>query len=317
MAPLTARKSTSSKARRRSPLARHEERVAYAFLLPWLVGLVVFTAVPVLASLGMSFTDWRLLESPRWIGLDNYRQMLWGDPTFWHSIGVTLRYTLLSLPLYIVLGLLLALLLNQRLRGMYVFRTIFYIPAVLSGVAVAILWLQLFNPNFGAINYFLRVLGVANPPRWFASPTWALPAIVIVGAWGVGGGAVIYLAGLQNISPQLYEAAAIDGASAWARFRHITLPMLSPTLFFTLITGLIDSFQMFGPAFVFGGTDGGPGGSLLFYLLYLYRTGFARGQMGYASALAWVLVVIAAITIAVVFRLERRYVFYELADERG
>lgn len=302
---------------RHSPLTRREERAAYLFLAPWLIGLVVFTALPILASLYMSLTNWRLLTEPRWIGLDNYATMLTKDPVFWSSILVTVRYTLLSLPLFMVMGLMLALLLNQPLRGMYAFRTIFYIPAVLSGVAVAILWLQILNPKFGALNYFLRLIGVDNPPRWFESPTWALPALIIVGIWGVGGSAVIYLAGLQNISPQLYEAAEIDGANSWDRFRHITLPMLSPTLFFTLITGLIDSFQMFGPAFIFAGADGGPGRALLFYLLYLYRTGFVRGQMGYASALAWVLVLIAATTILLVFRLERRLVFYELADEQA
>lgn len=302
---------------RLSSVARHEERAAYLFLAPWLIGLVAFTGLPILASLYMSLTNWRLLTEPKWIGLENYNTMLTKDPVFWSSVLVTLRYTVLSLPLFMMLGLALALLLNQPMRGMYTFRTIFYIPAVLSGVAVAILWLQLFNSKFGAINYFLRLIGIDSPPRWFESPTWALPALIIVGIWGVGGSAVIYLAGLQNISPHLYEAAEIDGANSWDAFRHITLPMLSPTLFFTLITGLIDSFQMFGPAFIFAGADGGPGRSLLFYLLYLYRTGFVRGQMGYASALAWVLVLIAAATILAVFRLERRFVFYELADERG
>jgi multiple sugar transport system permease protein len=306
----------------RSARIRREEWAAYAFLSPWLIGLIAFTAVPILTSIYVSMTDWKLLVSQNWIGLENYRVMLFEDPIFWHSIGVTLKYTVLSMPLYMTLGLALALLLNQKLRAMNLFRTIFYIPAVLSGVAVAILWLQLFNPRFGAINYFLRLLGVDNPPRWFDSPTWAMPALVIVGIWGVGGGAVIYLAGLQNISPHLYEAAEIDGAGAWAKFRHVTLPMLSPTLFFTLITGLIDSFQMFGLAFIAGSSaggtaGGGPGRSLLFYLVYLYRTGFVQGRMGYASALAWVLVVIAALTIFLVFRLERRFVFYELADERA
>jgi multiple sugar transport system permease protein len=294
-----------------------ETWVAYAFLSPWLIGLVLFTAAPIAASIYVSLTNWTLLFTPKWVGLENYRTMFFTDPIFWHAIGITVRYTLLSLPLYMALGLGLALLLNQTLRGINLFRTIFYIPAVLSGVAVTILWLQLFNPRFGAINYFLRSLGVDNPPRWFSSPTWAMPAMIIMGVWGVGGGAVIYLAGLQNISPHLYEAAEIDGAGVLAKFRHITLPMLSPTLFFTLITGLIGSFQIFGPAFIAAGPEGGPSRSLLFYLLYLYRTGFVQGRMGYASALAWVLVVLAAVTIFLVFRLERRYVFYELADERG
>lgn len=296
---------------------RHEEWVAYAFLAPWLIGLIAFTVVPVLTSIYVSMTDWRLLFPQKWIGLENYRVMFFEDATFWHAIGVTLKFMVMSLPLYMALGLALALLLNQKLRGMNLFRTIFYIPAVLSGVAVTILWVQLLNSRFGAINYLLRELGISNPPRWFDSPTWSLPALVIMGIWGVGGGAVIYLAGLQNISPHLYEAAEIDGAGSWSKFRHITLPMLSPTLFFTLLTGLIGSFQVFGLAFIAAGPDGGPSRSLLFFLLYLYNTGFRQGRMGYASALAWVLVIIAAITVFLVFKLERRFVFYELADERG
>jgi multiple sugar transport system permease protein len=182
---------------------RHEQWVAYAFLAPWLIGLIAFTAVPVLTSIYVSMTDWRLLFPQKWIGLENYRVMFFEDATFWHAIGVTLKYMLMSLPLYMALGLALALLLNQKLRGMNLFRTIFYIPAVLSGVAVTILWVQLLNSRFGAINYLLRELGVSNPPRWFDSPTWALPALVIMGIWGVGGGAVIYLAGLQ-ISRRTY-----------------------------------------------------------------------------------------------------------------
>lgn len=169
---------------RHSPITRREERAAYLFLAPWLIGLVAFTALPILVSLYMSLTNWRLLTEPKWIGLDNYATMLTKDPVFWSSIFVTVRYTLLSLPLFMLLGLLLALLLNQPLRGMYAFRTIFYIPAVLSGVAVAILWLQILNPKFGALNYFLRLIGIENPPRWFESPTWALPALLIVGIWG-------------------------------------------------------------------------------------------------------------------------------------
>jgi multiple sugar transport system permease protein len=196
---------------------------------------------------------------------------------------------------------------------MNVFRTILYIPAVLSGVAVAILWINLFNPDLGAINYFLYLLGVENRPYWLQSPVWAMPAMVIIGLWGVGGGAVIYLAGLQNIPPHLYEAASLDGAGGWKKFRFITLPLLSPTMFFLLITGVIGAFQQFGIPFVLSGGSsmGGPANSLLFYMVYLYNTGFVRGLMGYAAALAWILTLIGIAAIYILFRFERRYVFYE------
>jgi len=296
-------------------MARAEERAAYLFLLPWLVGLVVFLIGPIIASLIISLTDWKIVTSPNFIGLANYQDML-SDRFFWQSLGVTLRYIVLSVPLYMVAGLALALVLNQRLRGMYVFRTILYLPAVLSGVAVAILWMSLLNPDLGAVNNALRALGIANPPRWLSSPDWAVPAVVLMGLWGVGGGAIIYLAGLQNIPPQLYEAAAIDGAGAVQRFFRITLPMLSPTLFFVLITSLIGAFQIFDVAYVMGGSRGGRGGSLLFYLLYMWNEGFRSGRLGYASALAWVLVVLAAIVIIITFKVSDRWVYYESGDDK-
>jgi multiple sugar transport system permease protein len=292
-------------------LARQEERAAYLFLLPWLVGLVVFLLGPIVASVLISMTSWSIITEPQWVGLANYREMLFEDRNFWHSIRVTLYYTLLSVPLFMVAGLGLSLLLNLRLRGMYAFRTILYLPSVLSGVAVAVLWLTLLNPDLGAVNWLLRGLGVANPPRWLSSPTWAIPSVVLMGLWGVGGGAIIYLAGLQNIPPQLYEAAEIDGAGPWQRFVHVTLPLLTPTLFFSLITGLIGAFQVFEAGFVLGGSRGGRSGALMFYLLNLWNEGFRNGRMGYASALAWVLVFLAAIVILVTFRTSDRWVYYE------
>jgi len=196
---------------------------------------------------------------------------------------------------------------------MHLFRTILYIPTVLSGVAVAILWLNLFNPDLGAINYFLFKLGVENPPYWLQSPRWAMPAMVIMGLWGMGGNAIIYLAGLQNIPPHLYEAASLDGAGTWQRFRYVTLPLLSPTMFFLVITGAIGAFQQFGVPFVLtGGSNlGGPANALLFYMVYLYHVGFVRGLMGYATALAWVLTLVGLATVYVLFRFESLLVFYE------
>ncbi len=291
-------------------LAQKEERAAYIFLLPWLVGLLVFLIIPVLSSLGLSFTNWNLITPPEWVGLYNYTAMV-VDSNFLNSIGVTLKYTILSVPLYMIAGLGLSLLLNLRLKGMNVFRTILYLPSVLSSVAVAVLWLSLLNPDLGAINQILRAIGIANPPRWLLSPDWAVPAVVLMGLWGVGGGAIIYLAGLQNISPHLYEAAEIDGANAIQKFFSITIPMLTPTLFFVLITSLIGAFQVFDSAYILGGSRGGRSGALLFYLLNLWNEGFRSGRFGFASALAWVLVVAAGIVIYVTFKTADRWVYYE------
>jgi multiple sugar transport system permease protein len=253
-------------------LARTEERVAYAFLTPWLVGLVVFLLIPLVFSIWISMTDEQLLRAGSFIGLDNYATILGNDPYFWTAMRVTLSWVLITVPLFMVAGLAVALLLNQKLPGMNGFRTLLYIPAVLSGVAVAVLWFVLLNGEFGAVNQVLRAIGISNPPYWFEDPSTAMAALAIVGLWGIGGNAVIYLAGLQNIPPHLYEAAAIDGAGEGAKFRRITLPMLSPTLFFVLVNSLVDAILVF-PAAVFvisGGTfRGGPDDSLLFAMYYI------------------------------------------------
>ncbi len=211
---------------------------------------MAFWLVPIVASIVLSGSEyWDIITPPAWIGFDNYRDLV-DDRNFWVSIRVTLKYVALSVPLYLILGLLLSLLLNLKLRGMNVFRTILFVPSVLSGVAVAVLWVALLNPDTGAVNGVLRSIGIDDPPRWLASPTWAVPSVVLIGLWGIGGGAIIYLAGLQNIAAQLYEAALLDGAGAWQRFRYVTLPMLTPTLLFVLLTGLIDAFQIFDTAYV-------------------------------------------------------------------
>ena len=205
---------------------------------------------------------------------------------------------LLSVPLYIICGLLLSLLLNLKIRGINLFRTILFLPSVLSGVAVAVLWVALLNPDVGAVNELLRAIGIDDPPRWLDSPTWAVPSVVLVGLWGIGGGAIIYLAGLQNIPAQLYEAALLDGAGPWQRFRYVTLPMITPTLLFVLLTSLIEAFQVFDIAYVLSrGGQGGLGDSLQFYLINLWNEAFVNGRYGYASALAWVLVLAAAAVI--------------------
>jgi multiple sugar transport system permease protein len=293
-----------------SAAAKHEERDGYLFASPWLIGTLIFLVGPIVASVVISLTDWNLMTAPTFVGVENYQEML-DDRDFWQSVRVTLLYVVLALPLYQVAGLALALLLNLRLRGMYLFRTVLFLPSVLSGVAVAVLWLQLLQPDVGIVNQLLRAIGISDPPGWLASPAWAVPAVVLMGLWGVGGGAIIYLAGLQNIPPHLYEAARIDGAGTWQAFRRITLPLLTPTLLFTLLTGIIGAFQVFDIAYILGGSRGGARGSLLFYLLNIWNEGFRGGRFGYASALAWVLVIAAAILIILILRTSHRWVHDE------
>jgi multiple sugar transport system permease protein len=298
-------------------IARKEQRAAYLFLTPWLIGLLVFWLIPIVASFLLSLSEYKIITPPEWLGLENYREMV-DDRTFWLSIRVTLKYMLLSVPLYLVCGLLLSLLLNLKIRGINLFRTIMFLPSVLSGVAVAVLWVALLNPDVGALNEVLRSLGFDDPPRWLESPRWAVPSVVLVGLWGIGGGAIIYLAGLQNIPAQLYEAALLDGAGAWQRFRYVTFPMLTPTLLFVLLTGLIDAFQVFDLAFVLSrGGQGGVGDSLMFYLINLWNEAFVNGEYGYASALAWVMVLAAAAVILAIFRTSGRWVYYEYDPERA
>jgi multiple sugar transport system permease protein len=271
--------------------------------------------VPIVASFLLSFTDWNLFFKPHWLGFANYRSMS-SDPDFWNSIRVTVKYIVLSVPLYLVVGLLLSLLLNLKMRGMNVFRTLLFIPSVLSGVAVAILWVSLLNPDVGPVNQVLRAVGIAHPPRWLEDPNWAVPAVVLMGLWTIGGGAIIYLAGLQNIGSQLYEAAALDGAGAWQRFRYVTFPMLTPTLLFVLLTSLINAFQVFDTAYVLSGSQGATGTSLNFYLLNMWTEAFTNQRFGYASALAWVMFVVAAIVILAIFKTAGRWVYYEYDPEK-
>ena len=300
-------------------LAQRETIAAYLFLSPWLIGLVVFLLIPLLMSLYAAFTHWTLINPPpRWVGLENFRTMFFDDPYFGWSLVVTLKYMVLTLIPGIVLGIGLALLLNQKLRGMHFARTVFYVPAVLSGVAVTILWLNLLHPEYGAINITLRALGVEDPPGWANSADWAVPAVAIMSIWGVGGAAIIYLAGLQNIPAHLYEAATLDGANPWQMFWKITMPMLSPTIFFMLITGLIGAFQVFTPAYILGEAGRfGASRHLRFFVLHIYLKAFQEGKLGYAAALAWVLVIISAIVVLIIYNTSERYVYYEEGGRDG
>ena len=288
--------------------ARREAILFYLCISPWLLGFTIFILGPVLSSLGLSFTRWDLLSDPVFVGLRNYTRMV-DDKLFWQALGVTVRYTLLYVPAELVGGLLLALLMNQKgVRGIRGARTIYYLPTIISGVAFVVVWMWLFQPEAGLINATLARFGIQGP-RWLADPNTALTALWLMSLWGLGRAALIYLAGLKGIPQQLYEAAAIDGAGAGQSFRHVTLPMLTPTIFFNLILSIIGTFQTFTSAFV--ATNGGPLDSTLFYVLYLYRKAFQEFQMGYASALAWVLFLIILVLTILVVRSGQWWVYYE------
>jgi multiple sugar transport system permease protein len=276
--------------------------------------------IPIGMAAYASFTKWTLINPPpRWIGLENFRKMFTEDRFFFWSLGITVKYMLMTLIPYMIAGLSLALLLNQKLKGVNFLRTVFYVPSVVSGVAVTLLWISLLDPELGAINTVLRSLGVVDPPNWINSPQWALPAVALMGLWGVGGSAIIYLAGLQNIPQHLYEAAEIDGANTWQKFWKITLPLLSPTIFFVLITGIIGSFQVFTPAYIMGAASRFSQGNryLRFYLLHVYIEAFTKGNLGYASALAWVLTIIAAIVVIILYKYFEKFVYYEESGPEG
>ena len=292
----------------RNTLARREAAEGLVGISPWLIGFLLFTAGPFVVSIVLSLTDWRIMIAPKFVGLQNYVQILTNDPNFWQSIRVTFTYVALALPLGLFAGLGLSLLLNQKVPGARAFGTLFYLPAVLSGVSVALMWMWLLNPDYGVVNTLLGLVGIQGP-NWFWDPDWALPSVVLMSLWRVGGSAIIYLAGLQNISPHLYEAAEIDGAGRLAKLRHITIPMLTPTIFFQLVMELIDAFQVFTVIYVI--TDGGPMRSTLFYMFYMFRTAFEDFDMGYASALAWIMGVIILGFTALVFKSSPLWVFYE------
>lgn len=286
---------------------QRETLTFYLCISPWLIGLLVFVLGPMLASFAISFTRWDLLSPPRFTGMRNYERML-ADPLFWQSLKVTVLYTLLYVPTELIGGMALALLMNQRVPGIAVFRTIFYLPSVIAGVAFVVVWMWIFHPDAGLLNAGLALLGI-DGPRWLTDPDTALIALWMMSMWGLGRAAVIYLAGLKNVPKELHEAAHIDGAGNWQTFRHVTIPLLTPTIFFNLVLSLIGTFQTFTSAFV--ATNGGPLDSTLFYVLYLYRQAFERFNMGYASALAWILfLVILGLTLLVV-RSADQWVYYE------
>lgn len=298
-------------ARRRISRERMREAgAAYFFLLPTIIGLLLFTAGPVLASAYLSFTRWDLLSAPRWTGFNNYLS-LFRDQTFWICVKNTLYFTAVSVPVGAILALLLAMVMNMPLRGISIYRAIYFVPVVSSTVAVALMWQWLYQPDFGLINY---VLGWLFPHmstiRWLASPTWAMPAIIIMSIWqNLGFNMIIFLAGLKGIAPEYYEAAQIDGAGRWARFRYVTLPQLSPVTFLVVILSIIGSFQVFDAAYVL--TQGGPVDATRTIVYYLYQNGFQWFNMGYAAAIAYVLFVAILVVTLIQFLVQRYWVHYE------
>ena len=284
-----------------------ESILAYLCLAPWIIGFVVFTAGPMLVSFGLSFTVTDMLTRTKFVGLANFREML-ADPLVAKSLKVTAGYALGSIPLQIILSMGIALLLNQSIPGRSLWRTLYYLPSVVSGVGVAILWSWIFNPRIGLINSALKVVGIEGP-RWIFSEEWALPSLIIMSVWGVGGNMLLYLAGLQSVPTALYEAAKIDGANALRRFTHVTLPMVSPTIFFTLIMGIIGAFQFFTEPLVM--TRGGPNNATLSVLLYIYRKSFQQLHFGYASGLAWMLFLIILACTVLAIRSSSMWVYYE------
>jgi multiple sugar transport system permease protein len=299
-----------------STLSRPSVREAiegYLFIAPWLIGFVVLTAGPMLAAFVLSFTNYDVVSTLDFVGVQNFSDILTNDQMFFIAIRVTMIYVLVSVPVGIVLSFAVALLLNQPISGQRFLRTVYYLPSLVSGVAVSILWIWIFQPDFGVLNTFLKLLGIQGP-KWLFSEQWALPALILMSFWSVGGPLFIYLAALQAIPTNLYRAASVDGANWWMRFRYITIPMMTPILFFNLVMGIIGSFQTFTAAYVM--TQGGPNHATLFYILYLYQNAFQYLKMGYAAALALILFAIILGFTLLIFRSSAAWVYYESWTQR-
>ncbi|MQA82768.1 MAG: ABC transporter permease subunit [Streptosporangiales bacterium] len=291
---------------------RMERRWGRAMAAPAVAGFVLFLVGPMVASLVIGLTDWTIGSPPRFVGFDNFATMLGSDPLFWQSAGATLYYAILAVPLTLLVGFFIALLLNQTFRGRGFFRTIYYLPVLVPSVASAILWTWIYNPDFGLLNSVLREVGLPTS-QWIYGAATAVPSLAAMTAWGFGNVAIIFLAGLQSVPQHLYEAMDVDGGNAWHKLRYVTLPMMTPTILYNLVMGLIAAFQIFNEAYLM--TQGGPGNATLFWVYYIYRTAFGESRLGYACALSWGLFLVVAIATALVFRTARRWVFYLSGDE--
>ncbi|RSD28268.1 carbohydrate ABC transporter permease [Mesobacillus subterraneus] len=312
---IPERKSTNAAVKKKGLSRKAKDNLAgYLFISPWIIGFLGLTLGPLLFSLAASFTDYNITSKMNFIGLENYKRMFTMDDLFRTSLYNTIYYVIFSVPLTTAGAILLAVLLNQKVKGMKFFRTIYYLPAILSGVAVYFLWMQLLSPSTGLVNTMLGWFGIEGP-AWLFDPEWTKPALLLMKMWSVGGGMLLYLASLQGVSSQMYEAADIEGATAWQKFYHITLPMISPIIFFDVITSTIGSFQIFQEAYVMTENgSGGPGNSLLFYNLHMWNNAFEVFDMGYASAMAWLLFIIVMILTVLNMKLGKRWVHYEGGD---
>jgi len=287
---------------------RREAITFYLLISPWIIGFLWFVIGPMVISFWVSLHRWDLLTDPIWIGFDNYIRAFANDPLFFQSLRVTFTFAFVSVPLGLCVSLIVALLLNQIKTGLRIFRTIYYIPVVVSGVAVMVLWMFIFNPQVGLLNQFLGLFGIEGP-GWIFDDRWALPSLILMSLWNIGGTVIIWLAGLMGVSESLYEAADLDGASRFQKFWYVTVPSISPTIFFNLIMGIIGALQAFGQAFVM--TGGGPRNSTLLFNFYLWRHAFTDFRMGYASALAWVLFAIIMVFTLITFKSSAFWVHYE------
>ena len=301
------RRQRLKRKKRSSGLARTEARDGWLFVTPFLLGVTFLWVGPMLYSLYLVAHRWTMLESPRFVGFGNITDLL-SDKLVGTSLGNTAYYTFLSVPLGAALALMLAVALNQKLRGEAVFRTIFYLPSITPAVASAVVWRQLFNFEYGPVNNILQAVGLP-PVHWLFDPRAAKPAFIVMSLWGIGGAMVTFLAGLQSVPQELVEAASMDGANSWQRFRVVTIPMISPVIFFNLVMGVIGSLQVFASSYIL--TDGGPQNATLFMVLYIFRNGFEWHKMGYATTLAWVLFWIIMLFTFIQFRAGRRWVYYE------
>jgi multiple sugar transport system permease protein len=305
-----AKARTAEERRVQRKAAGRDNKAAYLFLLPWLIGLFVITIGPLIASLYLSFTEYSLIEPPKWIGVQNFTRML-DDARLHNALKVTFIYVVVSVPLQLALALAIAILLDRGMRGLAFYRSVFYLPSMLgSSVAIALLWRQIFGTD-GLINQILRAFGVDAHTGWISDPKYALSTIILLHVWTFGSPMVIFLAGLRQIPTMYHEAASMDGAGRWRRFVHVTLPLLSPIIFFNLVLQIINAFQSFTQAFVVSNGTGGPSDSTMFYTLYLYQRGFGQFEMGYAAAMAWLLVIIVGALTAINFYAAKYWVFYD------
>ena len=309
VAPSVARPRTLP---RFSGLAWRRARWGYVFIAPWLIGFVAFTAFPMVATFVFTFTNINLAQTEplRFVGLRNYETLL-KDQQAWTSLGITFKYALLALPVAVVLPFLVALLLASRhLRGSGAFRVLFFMPYVVPLVATVFIWGGMLNPETGWINLALEAIGVSDPPGWLEDPTWVYPGLAVIGFWGIGAGIIVYLAGLKGVPSDLYEAARIDGAGAWASLRHITIPMLTPVIFYTVVLSVVEVMQYFLVPLVLQEGTGEPGGSTMFYNLYIYKNFFTFQNMSYGATLAWLLFIVTLIITLILFGTARKWVYY-------